>query len=266
MIRDLRVANGDVTGHALVEPAASEDSKSGCQMLLAVTPFALNGRAARVGPCRGDFSRHRFPDFSVSVWNKHTVYTNSWQARGVGRPAQIDRAAVIGTGLAIADEKGLDAVTMKAVSDRLEVTPMALYRHVTNKADLLDGVVESLIAEFEFPSPELPWRERFSATIRSVRIVANRHPDVFALLLTLPANTPMTRGVREGVHAWLREAGVEESRIPSAERIVTTLIFGYAVSEATGRFRGHSRAQLDRDYACIEAVVEQALQAVRGKS
>ena len=46
---------------------------------------------------------------------------------------------------------------MKAVADRLNVTPMALYRHVTNKADLLDGVLESLITEFELPPPDLPW-------------------------------------------------------------------------------------------------------------
>jgi AcrR family transcriptional regulator len=184
----------------------------------------------------------------------------------VGRPAQIDRAAVIGASLSIADKRGLDAVTMKAVADRLNVTPMALYRHVTNKADLLDGVLESLITEFELPPPDLPWRERLSATVRSVRTVAKRHPDVFELLLELPANTPVARAMREGVHVWLREVGVAEEWIGSAERLLTTLIFGYAVSEATGRFRGHSKAAIDRDYACIEAVVGQLLEELRQKA
>lgn len=191
--------------------------------------------------------------------------TNPWQAGRVGRPAQIDRAAVISASLAIADERGLGAVTMAAVADRLGVTPMALYRHVTNKADLLDGVVESLLTEFELPSPDLPWRERLSATVRSVRTVAKRHPDVFALLLELPANTAVARNMREGMHVWLREVGVAEEWVASAERLLTTLIFGYAVSEATGRFRGHSKAELDRDYACIEAVVERFLEELRQK-
>lgn len=190
-------------------------------------------------------------------------YTNPWQTRAVGRPAQIDRAAIIGTSLNIADERGLDAVTMKAVGERLGVTPMALYRHVTNKTDLLDGVLESLITEFELPPPDMPLRDRLSATVRSVRSVAKRHPDVFALLLKLPANTPVARGVREGIHSWLREAGVAEDLVPSAERILTTLIFGFAMSEATGRFRGHSQAELDRDYAWIESVIEQTLREAR---
>jgi Bacterial regulatory proteins, tetR family len=57
----------------------------------------------------------------------------------VGRTAQISRAAILSAGLAIADEHGLSAVTMQAVARRLRVTPMALYRHVANKDDLLDG-------------------------------------------------------------------------------------------------------------------------------
>jgi AcrR family transcriptional regulator len=186
-----------------------------------------------------------------------------WQAHNVGRPAQIDRAAVIGATLAIADKRGLDAVTMKAVADRLGVTPMALYRHVTNKADLLDGVVESLITEIEIAPPELPWRDRLSTTVRSVRRVAKRHPDVFALLLQLPANTSVARGMRDEVHVWLRDVGIAEESVASAERLLTTLIFGYALSEATGRFRGHTKAEIDRDYAVVEAVVEQTLQMLR---
>lgn len=42
----------------------------------------------------------------------------------------------------MADEKGIEALTMAAVAERLGVTPMALYRHVAYKTDLLDGLVE----------------------------------------------------------------------------------------------------------------------------
>ena len=43
---------------------------------------------------------------------------------------------------------------MQAVADRLGVTPMALYRHVANKADLLDGMVESILLEVPLPDPD----------------------------------------------------------------------------------------------------------------
>ena len=71
----------------------------------------------------------------------------------MGRPARIDRGQVLAEALALADEEGLEALTMTALAERLGVTPMALYRHVANKADLLDGVVEVLLTEFPLRPP-----------------------------------------------------------------------------------------------------------------
>src|SRR5690606_21008169 len=80
----------------------------------------------------------------------------------MGRLAQISRPAVLAAALAVADERGLDALTMQAVAARLGVTAMALYRHVRDKDDLLDGLVEALLTEFPPPDPGLPWRERLA--------------------------------------------------------------------------------------------------------
>ncbi|HMD23653.1 MAG TPA: TetR family transcriptional regulator [Streptosporangiaceae bacterium] len=63
----------------------------------------------------------------------------------MGRVAQISRAAVLAAALRLADERGLAAVTMHAVARSLDVTPMALYRHVADKDALLDGLVELLL-------------------------------------------------------------------------------------------------------------------------
>ena len=63
------------------------------------------------------------------------------------RPALISRAQVLDATLRLASEKGLTAVTMRAVAGRLGVSPMALYRHVGDKQGLLDGLVERLMAE-----------------------------------------------------------------------------------------------------------------------
>ena len=60
---------------------------------------------------------------------------------------------MLAASLQLADEQGLAAITMQAVADRLGVTPMALYRHVTNKADLLDGLVESILLEVPAAGP-----------------------------------------------------------------------------------------------------------------
>jgi len=181
----------------------------------------------------------------------------------MARPQLIDREAVLDEALAVADEHGLEAVTMRAVADRLQVTQMALYRHVANKADLLDGLVERLLGELPAPDIGLPWDIQLQTMAQGVRTTARRHPGVFPLLLQLPANTVSARGVRDRVRAALLEAGVPEDRVASAERLMSTSVLGFAASEALGRFRGLSRAEIDRDFALLQQMLVAGLQGLR---
>jgi AcrR family transcriptional regulator len=173
----------------------------------------------------------------------------------MARPRQIDRAAVLAASLAIADEEGLAAVTMAAVARRLAVTPMALYRHVHDKADLLDGLVERLLDELPRPAPDVPWDERLAALGRGLRRTARRHPAVVPLLLQRPAATSAARGTRDEVVAALRAAGVPAPATARLERIIATMVLGFVVSEATGRFAAHSRRTVDADWAVLQEVV-----------
>ncbi len=159
---------------------------------------------------------------------------------------------MLAASLELADEQGLSAVTMQAVADRLGVTPMALYRHVANKADLLDGVVERILWEVALPDPADPWAERLAMLARGTRAAALRHPQVFPLLLQRPAVTPGARRTREAVYAALRDAGLEERDAVQLERILATAILGFAASEAGGRFASHSTRQLDADFQLLQ--------------
>jgi AcrR family transcriptional regulator len=181
----------------------------------------------------------------------------------VARPRRIDRDGVLRAALDIADERGLDAVTMAAVAQRLGVTPMALYRHVASKGDLLDGVVELLLDEVPDPPADLPWDEQLGRIGLALRDVARRHPAVFPLLLRLPARTPRARRTRERLHDLLRQAGVAEDEVERAERIVSTVALGFAVSEVAGRFERHSRRTLDEDYLALGRFVRAGLDAFR---
>jgi AcrR family transcriptional regulator len=185
------------------------------------------------------------------------------ETSNVARPRLIDRAGVLQASLDLADERGLDGLTMQAVADRLGVTPMALYRHVRNKADLLDGLVERLLDEIASsrPATEIGWDSGLVEIGQALRGVARRHPAVFPLLLERPASTPAAKRTRDYVYDGLRAAGVAEADVPRVERIVSTAILGFAASEVNGRFAAHSRRVLDADFDALVEMLHAGLAA-----
>ena len=173
----------------------------------------------------------------------------------MARPRLIDRATVLRASLEVADERGVDTLTMQAVAERLGVSPMALYRHVENKQDLLDGIVERLLDEIPSPSDDQPWDEQLSTMGQAVRAAARRHPSVFPLLLQRPATTPGAKRIRQRVYRALENAGVAEADVARVERLVSTIVLGFATSEVAGRFDAHSRTTLDSDYSALERMI-----------
>ena len=177
------------------------------------------------------------------------------------RPARISRARVLDATLDLASEAGLSAVTMRAVAERLEVTPMALYRHVGDKQGLLDGLVERLMAEITVPADagDQEWRTVLRALARNIRAVARRYPDLFVLLFQRRAVTEGAQGPRQAVFAALRRAGVPESELPGMERMLSTFVYGFAASEAGGRFAG---LNIESEFEYGAAHVEKLIEAV----
>lgn|SRR6185312_11452798 len=177
------------------------------------------------------------------------------------RPARISRTQVLDATLDLAAEAGLAAVTMRAVAARLEVTPMALYRHVGDKQGLLDGLVERLMAEIAVPAEakDTDWRAVLRTMADNVRVIARRCPDLFMLLFQRRAVTEGAQGPRQTVYRALRSAGVPEEELSSLERLLSTLVYGFAASEAGGRFAGlNIEAEFEYGAARIEQLVEAA--------
>ncbi|MFF7329992.1 TetR family transcriptional regulator [Streptomyces sp. NPDC008150] len=173
-------------------------------------------------------------------------------------PPRITRARVLDATFELASESGLGAVTMRAVAARLGVTPMALYRHVGDKAGLLDGLVERLMGEVaRTPGPDGDWRVRLRALADNMRATARRHPDLFVLLFQRRALTDGAVVAREEVHDALRLAGVPEGEVPRLERMVSTYMLGFAASEAGGRFAGlDADAEFDHAEELLSRLVE----------
>ncbi len=149
------------------------------------------------------------------------------------------RDEILDAALALADEQGLDAVSMRAVAARVGVTPMALYPHIGSKEALLDGLVDRLLAQL-LPAVDQDAGPtgRLMALARAVRGLAGRHPNAIRLLLSRPAVTPDAVRLVDVLYRALLDAGVPPPQVPRMERMVSTFVLGFAVSEAGGRFTG----------------------------
>lgn len=88
---------------------------------------------------------------------------------------RLNRERVLLAAVEMADEEGLDAVSMRRLADHLGVVPMALYKHVANKDELLDGMLDVVIGSIEAPSDDLPWRAALRARVMSARAAVVRH-------------------------------------------------------------------------------------------
>ncbi|MCX4092913.1 TetR/AcrR family transcriptional regulator [Nocardia sp. alder85J] len=149
------------------------------------------------------------------------------------------REEILDAAIAIADEHGLDAVSMRAVAERIGVTPMALYRHVRDKSALLDGLVGRLLATLLPPGAGAqPWDRRLTGIAHAARDLSREHPWAAQLLFSRPATTPDGALVVDAIYTALLEAGVPDSEVPRLERLVSTFVLGFVASEAAGRFAG----------------------------
>lgn len=149
------------------------------------------------------------------------------------------REEILDAAVAIADERGIKAVSMRAVADRVGVTPMALYPHIGGKDALLDGMIGrllSLVPRDEAWTAAAGWRERMRVLAYASRAMSQRHPWAAALLFSRPGVTPDAVRTIDGIYAALLDAGVPPREVPRLERMVSTFIIGFAASESGGRF------------------------------
>jgi AcrR family transcriptional regulator len=109
-------------------------------------------------------------------------------ANGSGK---ITREVVLAAALEIIDRDGADALSMRRLARALDRDPMILYRHAANKAALLDGVAETVLAQLRVDSADPDWAAQLRIVARDYRRLALDHPRVVPLLVTRPLATPL---------------------------------------------------------------------------
>lgn len=146
------------------------------------------------------------------------------------------RPEILDAALQIATERGLDAVSMRALAQQLGLTPMALYGYFRSKEELLDGVLGRMLEAIPPPPEEYHWREVILHLGYGMREVAKRHPTVLPLIFTRPGVSPATLRLIDWLYQALLAAGVPPAEIPRLERQLGTFAIGHVLSEVSGRF------------------------------
>src|SRR5688572_3357708 len=99
------------------------------------------------------------PQGSPSKPSKRAAARSSKPRKKRSRTEPLSRETVLGAALKLADERGLDALSMRVLAEALGVEAMSLYNHVANKEAILDGLVEEVVSELEMPSFDVAWRD-----------------------------------------------------------------------------------------------------------
>jgi AcrR family transcriptional regulator len=155
-------------------------------------------------------------------------------ANGNGK---ITRDVVLAAALEIIDRDGTDALSMRRLARALDRDPMILYRHAPNKAALLDGVAETVLARLEVDSTDPDWVGQLRDVARRFRALALAHPHVVPLIVTRPLATPL--GLRppgtlrplEDILALLSRAGFSGSDALHIYRALFGFLYGHVLNE-----------------------------------
>jgi AcrR family transcriptional regulator len=148
------------------------------------------------------------------------------------RRPPLTRERVLRAALALADERGDEALSMRNLGKKLGVEAMSLYNHVANKEDILDGLVDLVFSEIDVPAPgDVDWKTAMRQRAISVREALNRHRWAIGLMEGRMNPGPASMRNHDAVMGCLREAGFSFRAAVHAYSVMDAYIYGFALQE-----------------------------------
>jgi len=145
----------------------------------------------------------------------------------------LTRDRVLRAAVVIADESGIDSLTMRRLAEQLDVKPMSLYYHVANKDEILDGIVDIVFSEISLPSGGAEWKPALRDRAISVRHVLGVHPWATSLMQSRVNPGPSVLRHHDSVIGCLREGGFSVAMAAHAISAMDAYIYGFALQEKT---------------------------------
>ena len=115
----------------------------------------------------------------------HPPFLGVWTDTGESDARQpkepLSRQRIVTAALRVMDREGADGLSMRTLAQELDTAPTSLYRHVRNKGELLDLVLDSLMGEVQLPPEQADWRVAMQSVAINLRAVLMRHRDAAIL-------------------------------------------------------------------------------------
>jgi AcrR family transcriptional regulator len=145
----------------------------------------------------------------------------------------LGRESVIQAAVALADAKGFESCSIRKIAEKLGAAPMALYRHVASKEDLLDGMVDVVFSEMYPPAIGGNWKTELRTRGISARAALQRHPWAVGLMETRMHPGPASAAHHNATMGCLREAPFSFRDAVHAYNMLDSYTYGFALQEQT---------------------------------
>lgn len=166
--------------------------------------------------------------------------------------ARLTRSDVVDAALELAAERGLGEVSVRRVAERLGVTPMALYRYVASKDDLLDAMADELYAELRLPDDDVEWWEGLAGIARSTRTLLLARPWSVPLFAR-PIGGPHGEALTDALQRLLLRAGLSRADALELHHQLANIVFALVAPELHGR---RNRAAFERGLELLRPGLE----------
>jgi AcrR family transcriptional regulator len=145
----------------------------------------------------------------------------------------LSRDRVLRASVTLADESGIESLTMRKLAKEFGVVPMALYKHVANKEDMLDGMVDIFFSEIALPQNGTDWKTAMGQRAISTREVLTRHRWALGLTDSRMKPGPVNLRHHNAVIGCLREGGFSIEMALHAYSALDSYIYGFTLQEQT---------------------------------
>ena len=143
----------------------------------------------------------------------------------------LTRERVLHAAVALADESGSESLSMRKLGDAVGVEAMSLYHHVTNKEDLLDGMIDVVFGEIDLSFCGEDWKTAMRQRGISARRVLSRHGWAIGFMESRSSPGPATLRHHDAVIGCLRDAGFSIELAAHAFSVLDSYIYGFALQE-----------------------------------